>query len=155
MLDLRRSWTLRHRALLERHGRAVTLGIALRRVRTAHTEAALLAMIEEILVQHLGVEAFAVVDAPPQSSRVLAARGLAAGEVASPIARVTLGAGDFVLGALIIFRLVQSKEALDPFDHEILAALGPQIAVSLHAARFEAARPTLPPPPRTPRPEER
>jgi hypothetical protein len=111
-------------------------------------------MIEEILVQHLGVEAFAVVDAPPADSRRLAARGLLAGEDPAPIARVTLGAAEFVLGALIIYRLAPGKEALDPFDHELLAAMGPQIAVSLHAARFEATRPTLPPP-RTPRPQER
>jgi hypothetical protein len=154
MVDLRRSWSIRHRALLERHGRAVTLGIALRRVRTARTEAALLAMIEEILVQHLGVEAFAVVDAPPSDSRVLASRGLDLEEDPAPLARVPLGAGTFMLGALLIYRLAQSKEGLDAFDHELLAALGPQIAVSLHAARFEATRPTLPPP-RTPRPEGR
>jgi hypothetical protein len=150
----RRAWTLRHRALLQRHGKAVTLGIALRRIRTARTEQALLATIEEILVHHLGVDAFAVFDTGTPQPKRLIARGLAP-EDTSPvaIARVPLGAGEFVLGALCVYRLIARKDALDAFDHELLAALGPQIAVSLHAARFEAARPTIRPP-RTPRPEE-
>ena len=146
-------WTLRQRALLQRHGRAVTLGIALRHVRAARTQAQLLATIEEILVHHVGVDAFRVVDSG-ETPRVLSARGVAPGDTRqAAVAWVPLGAGDWRLGALLIYRLVARKDGLDAFDHDLLAALGPQIAVALHCARFEATRPTIRPP-RGPQREE-
>jgi GAF domain-containing protein len=146
------SWMVHHRGLLERHGRTLALGIALRHIRSAPTECRLLAMIEEILVHHVGVEAFAVVDAS-EEPQLLAARGLAPMDATPPpIARIPLGSGDWMLGALLIFRLIDGKPALDDFDHELLAALGPQIAIALHSARLDTARPTVRPL-RTPCPE--
>jgi hypothetical protein len=143
----RRSWLLHQRALLQRHGRAVTLGIALRHVRSAPTQLALLAMIEEILVHHMGVSAFEVIDTDAASPHVLAARGLAVGDSSRPpLARVPLGSGPCTLGALVIHALAPTKDGLDPFDHELLAALGPQIAVALHSVRQSATRPTVRPP---------
>jgi hypothetical protein len=147
------AWPFRTRALLQRHGRAVTLGIALRHVRTARTQTQLLATIEEILVQHVGVESFTIVDAS-DAPQVLAARRVFPGyDAMAPVAFVPLGAGDWRLGALVIHRLAFRKEGLDAFDHDLLAALGPQIAVALYAVRFDATRPTVRPP-RMPRPEE-
>jgi hypothetical protein len=145
--DERCASMIQHRAVLQRHGRAVTLGIALRHVRTAQTEHRLLATIEEILVQHVGVAAFAVVDTVSAAPRILAVRGVVSGDTdLPPIARVPLGSGEWTLGVLFIYRLIERKDGLDAFDHELLAALGPQIAVALHAARIDSERPTIPPP---------
>lgn len=131
------TWLLRQRPLLQRHGRAVTLAIALRHVRSAGSEHALLATIEEILVHHVGVEVYVVLAAAGDARRVLAARGPVLRDArVPPLARVALGAGDWTLGELVIYRLVARKSGLDAFDHELLAALGPQIAVALHAARL-------------------
>lgn len=150
----RRSWLLHQRGLLLRYGRTVTLGIALRHIRTAPTHHTLLAMVKEILVHHVGVSAFAVLEATNDVPRVLAARGIAAGDATrTPLARIPLGMGACALGALVIYRLAPAKEALDAFNHELLAALGPQIAVALHATRLDATRPTIRPP-RPPRTEE-
>ena len=143
----RRSWLLHQRALLQRHGRAVTLGIALRHVRSAPTQRALLAMIEEILVHHVGVSAFEIVGTDAASPYALVARGLAVGDSGgAPLARVLLGSGPCALGALVIYALAPTKDGLDAFDHELLDALGPQIAVALHSVRQSANRPTVPPP---------
>ena len=142
-----RRWPLHERALLQRHGRAVMLGIALRHVRNASTMLALLATIEEVLVHHVGVSAFELLDVDAESPHVLAARGVAVGDSPRPpLARVLLGMGHCTLGALVIYGLVSTKDGLDVFDHELLAALGPQVAVALHSVRARAARPTVRPP---------
>jgi hypothetical protein len=141
----RRTWAARQRLLVERHGRAVALGIALRHIRSARTPRQLLAAIEEILVQHVGVDTFAVIDTTCEPHRVLLARGAAAHEEPgqSNLAVVPLGAGEWVLGSLVIYSVVSRKVGLDVTDFELLDALGPQIAVALYGADMEAQRPTV------------
>jgi hypothetical protein len=132
----RRTWAARQRLLVERHGRAVALGIALRHIRSARTPRQLLGAIEEILVQHVGVEAFAVIETSSEPHRVLASRGMPADEEPgqSSLAVVPLGAGEWVLGSLVIYSVIPRKIGLDVSDFELLDALGPQIAVALHGA---------------------
>jgi hypothetical protein len=140
----RRTWAARQRVLVERHGRAVGLGIALRHIRSARTPRQLLAAIEEILVQHVGVDSFAVIDTTSEPQRVLVSRGASDEEPGRPnLAVVPLGAGQWILGSLVIHSVVSRKVGLDVADFELLDALGPQIAVALHGADVEAQRPTV------------
>ena len=112
-------------------------------------------MVEEILVHHVGVSAFAVLEATSDVPRVLAARGIAArGRDAEPRSRGSRSGWVRARSARSSSTASSpAKEALDAFDHELLAALGPQIAVALHATRLDATRPTIRPP-RPPRTEE-
>ncbi|HTQ44748.1 MAG TPA: hypothetical protein VMI75_18435 [Polyangiaceae bacterium] len=157
----RRAWIGQRSAIVRKHGRAVTLAIALRLLRRARTRSEILAAVDEILVEHAGIAAFAVIDSSGETPELLHALGLSREEMAriargapsrTPIARVPLGAGDWMLGVIVINRLVAHKASLDAFDEELLAALGAQVAVALHAARVATTRPTMRPP-RLSRPE--
>lgn len=157
----RRAWIGQRSVIVRKHGRAVTLAIALRLLRRARTRSEILAAVDEILVEHVGVAAFAVVDWSGDAPELLHALGLSREEMARiargapsvpPIARIPLGVGEWMLGVIAINRLVGHKACLDAFDEELLAALGPQVAVALHAARVATTWPTKRPP-RSPRPE--
>ena len=144
--DERRAWLFRHRTLLQRHGRVVTLGIALRSIRSAGTEQRLLAMIEEIPRSPFGDRRVRgprrrLRDSPPalRAQSPGGRHGRASDRVRPPRRRR--------LHARLAPRLSArqpGKDQLGAFDCELLAALGPQIAISLHAARLDAGRRRLP-----------
>lgn len=154
----------RHRRTLQRHGRILALGIAIRHVRSAGSRRAMLAAIEEVLVQLVGVRAFILSEMTTSERRVLVARGVplkdveaVAADLASrvdasssgmtasggPLALIALGADGWRCGYLAVLELAAHKPALDPYDRDLLEALGPPITVLLQAQEASASRPTI------------
>jgi hypothetical protein len=151
--DAEREWPrdLPHYAL------DVALAVALRHVRRARTQWQVLAAVADLLDEHLGVEAFAVLDTSCEPPRIRAQRGMSGtqllallayppGGAPGIIAWCPLGVGPHTLGSLAVSSLRPDKEKLDHFDHALLAALGPQTAMALRVCEDLAARPTSRPP---------
>jgi hypothetical protein len=129
-------WARTRAALVHPQGRALALRVALRHVHRARTRGEVVHAVEAILLEHVGVEEFVIVEPIGVRPAILAARGVDAdtGQGAPPaeLARLALGSGRYRLGVLVIRRLADGKAALDAFDEELFAALGPQIEVALH-----------------------
>jgi hypothetical protein len=156
-LDNERSRGGAEPAPLPHYALDVALAVALRHVRRARTQWQVLAAVADLLDEHLGVEAFAVLDTSSDPPRIRAQRGMSGtdllallsfppGGAPGVIAWYPLGAGAHTLGSLAISSLRPDKEQLDQFDHALLAALGPQTAMALRVCEELSARPTSRPP---------
>ncbi len=132
------------RVRAEQHAHALATVIALRDVRRAPSPRALLEAAKEVLVRHVGAEAFVVVDRTSGRRRVLASRGLGPVELASiaagdevtggaPVAARSLGVGRFALGTIVVRRLAGGAASLTPGARHMLEALAAHAAVALHA----------------------
>lgn len=68
------------------------------------------------------------------------------GDADGPMVVVPLRIGDQVVGAVAVFELLEQKQELDVFDHELLRMVSSQGASALAAARLSAAASgTIPP----------
>ncbi len=157
MEDDLHAWRENRKLTLENHGQDVALAVALRPLRRARTHWQILFAVEEVLVRHVGVEAFAVLDPPEAPKCVRSFRGMddrqlrafldaPPGRGPKVMALYPMGTGSPTLGSVAICRLMPGKERLDAFDHALLQALGAQTALALRVCDDLAHRPTSRPP---------
>jgi GAF domain-containing protein len=138
------------------------LYVASYRLHGSLARADVLATLEEIVINIIGSEKFAVLEWDEGAPRVAIAYGvdarqidfdlqgpwadkMTAGETwiapnqdAEPLVVVPLRANDRVTGAIVIHRLLAHKPALEAFDLELFDLLATHAATALHCSKLNA-----------------
>ncbi len=153
-----------HQYIEQQSSNLANLYVASYQLHTSVDRAAVLAAIQEIVINLIGSEELAIYERFSESEfRLAASFGLDWNRVSTSIsgeyaverigeghifidpadrtpltAHVPLRIGDEVIGAILVFRLLDHKPALQPVDHELFDLLAVHASTALYCASLHA-----------------
>jgi hypothetical protein len=131
-----------HVAVLAQFAHLAATSAALSQLHASTDRAAVLAAIQEIVVNFVGSEEFTLYVARSDGTlHEAAAWGQpSAHRHEPPVARVPLELDGRDYGLLVVHRLLEHRAPLTPLDRELLETLGRQAASALHVSSLCSAR---------------
>ena len=166
--DENQRFTERYQYIEEQSSNLANLYVASYQLHTGVDRATVLTTIQEIVINLIGSEQLAIYQRDGEEFRLAASFGLEEAQVMATVggefaverlgeghifhepsdrqpltACVPLRIDEQVIGAILVFRLLEHKQSLETVDHELFELLAVHAATALHCATLHAQLPSL------------